>query len=179
MTRHNALSTPIGQTPGDLFKGINWHANIPSMFFESTNSSEHNFQANNALAWQWSSDALPKVELHKILLQKLASSLEGPCEPAVLIAHFVTKSPFTPRNISFTWLKGPWNTMVSFDSFYHVGWNRQSSTAIIIQKSNCYIYFSSRNKFSRRFRFCLWFLSFIKPGYDCDDVSKNGYPRFS
>ena len=62
--------------------------------------------------------SLTKVELHRILLQKLASSPEGPCEPLLLIAHFLTKSAFIPSNIiSFIWLKGPWNIMVSFDGF--------------------------------------------------------------
>ena len=161
--RCNTLPTPIGLTPGDLFKGTNRLANIPSMFFGSPNSSEHSIRANNTQAWQRLSDALPKVELYKILIQKLVPSLEGPCDPVVLIAHFLTKSLFTPPNISFTWLKGPWNIMVSFDSFYNVSWNRQSSTAIIIQKSNCCVYLSSKNKFSKYFRFCFWFLLLRKP----------------
>ena len=66
MMHRNTLPTPIGQTQVDLFKGTNRDANIPSMFFESTNSSEeHNIWANNTIAWQRSSDALPKVELYR------------------------------------------------------------------------------------------------------------------
>ena len=47
-----------------------------------------------------SSDALPKVELHKILLQKSASNPEGP--PLVLILIFSSKSAFTPSKAHAT-----------------------------------------------------------------------------
>ena len=118
MIRRNTWPTPIRLTPGDLSKGINQHAANPSMVFGSTISSEHSTWAKKATAWQKSSDELPKVELHRILLQKSASSPEDPCEPLVLIAHFLAKSALTPSNIiSFTWLKGPCNIMVSFDGF--------------------------------------------------------------
>ena len=88
------------------------------MLFGPTSFSEHNIRTNNVIAWQRLSDALPQVELHRILLQDLASSPEGPCEPLVLIAYFLIKSAFIPSNIiSFKWLKGPCHIMVSFDGF--------------------------------------------------------------
>ena len=118
MIRRNTSPTPIGLTPGDLSKGINQHETNLSMLFGSTSSSGHNIRANNAIAWQRFSDALPKVELHRILLEKSASSPEGRWEALVLIQHFLTKSAFIPSNIfSFTWLKDPCNTTVSFDGF--------------------------------------------------------------
>ena len=46
----NTSPTPIGQTPGDLSKGINRHAANDSMLFGSTNFSEHNIHANNVIA---------------------------------------------------------------------------------------------------------------------------------
>ena len=48
--RRNTSPPPIGQTPGDLSKGINRHASNDSMLFGSTSSSEHNIQANNVIA---------------------------------------------------------------------------------------------------------------------------------
>ena len=99
---------------GDLSKGINRHATNPSMLFGSTYSSEHNIPANNTIAWQRSFNALPKVRLHEILLQKSASSFKGLCEHLVLIIHSLTKSAFTPSKIM---LKGPRNIMISFDGF--------------------------------------------------------------
>ena len=111
MIPRNTLPTPIGLTPGNLSKGIKRHATNHSMLFRSTSSSEHNIRANNAIAWKISSYELPKVGLH-------IYSSEGPCEPLVLVAHFLTKSAFISSNIiSFTWLKGPCNIMVSFDGF--------------------------------------------------------------
>ena len=48
--RRNTSPPRIGQTPGDLSKGINRHASNDSMLFGSTSSSEHNIQANNVIA---------------------------------------------------------------------------------------------------------------------------------
>ena len=118
MIPHNTSPIRIVLTPEDLSKGIYRYVTNPSMLFEPTSSSEHNIRANNAIAWQRLSDTLSKVELQRILFQKSASSPEGPSEPLVLIAHFLTKSAFAPSNIfSFTWLKGRCNIMVSSDGF--------------------------------------------------------------
>ena len=177
----NTSPTPIGLTPGDLSKGINRQVTNPSMLFGCTSFSEHNIRANNAIAWQRSSDVLPNVELHRILLQKSASSSEGPCEPLVLIVHFLTKSAFVPSNIfSFTWLKGPCNIMVSFDGFASgCFWRKvfitsaeRGKTPLLLSSSRSRIAaftFPSRTSLANILTFflcCLWFLSLRKPFLD-------------
>ena len=66
----------------------------------------------------------PATNLSMLVLQKLACSPEGPCEPLVLIAHFLTESPFTPSNIiSFTLLKGSYkwcHLMVLYQGLFDV-----------------------------------------------------------
>ena len=114
---------------------------------------------------------LQKVELHKMLLKKLESSPKGPCKPIDLIAHCLTKSEFTSSKItSFTWLKIPYNLVISFDGFasgckVFITSVESGKTALLVLSSGSQIAaFISPSKTGLEnilayyvvFRFCLW-----------------------